>query len=180
MFYSLFVAGALAWGLLAGRPWLVLDPQRSTWGSAALGALEGLALGLLVVGLSRFCVARYRWSQDLYCWFASILGALSTAQVLALAGLSAVGEELLFRGAMQPTLGLWLTSAIFALMHFPSQRRFWPWTLAAGLMGISFGLITLHTANLAGAILSHFIINALNLKHVSRFAAVGDVVKDVG
>ncbi len=33
-------------------------------------------------------------------------------------GLAAgVGEELLFRGALQPLLGLWLTSAVFVLVH---------------------------------------------------------------
>lgn len=35
-----------------------------------------------------------------------------------------IGEELLFRGAVQPLWGLWLTSVIFALVHIqPSQYR---------------------------------------------------------
>jgi membrane protease YdiL (CAAX protease family) len=35
-----------------------------------------------------------------------------------------VGEEILFRGAIQPLRGLWLTSAIFCLLHIePNQYR---------------------------------------------------------
>jgi membrane protease YdiL (CAAX protease family) len=38
-------------------------------------------------------------------------------------GLSAgFGEELLFRGAMQPLLGIWLTSAIFVVAHFRAYQ----------------------------------------------------------
>ena len=95
---------------------------------------------------------------------------MSRAEVLALAVLSSVGEELFFRGAMQPTAGLWLTTTLFGLMHLPHRREFWPWTVSALVMGLIFGVLTEQTANLAGAIIAHFVINFLNLGHAVTFA----------
>ena len=44
-----------------------------------------------------------------------------------------MAEELLFRGALQPDLGLGLTSLLFMFMHWPMNARLIPWTLSAGL-----------------------------------------------
>ena len=170
VFYGALAAVALLWGVVAGRPQLVFDPLTTTWARVGLGALAGLLLGGGVVLLSRISVAYLSWGQELYRWFSAVLGPMSRRDVLALAGLSSVGEELLFRGAMQPTLGLWITSAVFALMHFPPQPKFWPWTASAAAMGLWFGLLTDHSGNLAGAVIAHFVINYLNLGHVACFA----------
>jgi hypothetical protein len=70
---------------------------------------------------------------------------------------------------MQPTLGLWITTIIFGLMHIPPKLRLWPWTLMAGLLGLLFGLMTQWSGNIAGAVLAHFIINMLNLRQIARF-----------
>ena len=170
VFYSLLAAAALIWAVVASRPHLVYVPGQATWTLVGLGALAGLGLGLLVVLLSRLSVARMVWARELYTWFASVLGPMSRAEVLALAVLSSVGEELFFRGAMQPTAGLWITTALFGLMHLPQRRQFWPWTVSALVMGLIFGLLTDYTANLAGAIIAHFVINFLNLGHAVTFA----------
>ncbi len=169
VFYSVLVAVSLVWGVIAGRPHLVYDPAVTTWQRVLLGALAGLALGAVVVLLSRLSVARMVWARELYRWFAAALGPLSHREVLALAVMSSLGEELMFRGAMQPTLGLWLTTIIFCLMHMPHRRQFWPWTVSAGVMGLLFGLLTEHSGNLAGAVLAHFVINYLNLGHAMHF-----------
>lgn len=168
LFYGACMALAFLWGALAGRPWLLLlpgDPRH-----ALLGALAGLGLGLAVVLVSRALVRWSRFGRDLFDWFADLLGPLTAGQALLLAGLSAAGEELLFRGAMQPSLGLWLTSLIFALLHFPGRLRLWPWTLSAGLLGLGFGVIAERSAHLGGPLLAHFVINALNLAEVGRRA----------
>ena len=170
MFYSVLVAVSLGWGVVAGRPHLVYDPLQTTWSTVALGAFAGLSLGVGVVLLSRLSVARMAWARELYRWFASVLGPLSHREVLALAVLSSLGEELMFRGAMQPTLGLWATTIIFGLMHLPPRISFWPWTASALVMGLCFGLLTEYSGNLAGAVVAHFVINYLNLGHAVSFA----------
>jgi membrane protease YdiL (CAAX protease family) len=57
--------------------------------------------------------------------------------LLALA--AGVGEELLFRGALQPVLGLGLTSVLFALIHV--QYGFTPFLLVVLILAVVLGLI---------------------------------------
>src|SRR5512137_2244016 len=97
LFYGAATAAALIWGILAGRPQLLWTPGTSP-ARAGAGALVGLALGLGVVGLSWLAVRHLAWAGDLYAWFRSLLGPLSNGDCVTLAALSAVGEELLFRG----------------------------------------------------------------------------------
>lgn len=167
-FYGGCAALAWLWGALAGRPWLLLRPRSLP--AAAAGAAVGLGLGLAVVLLSRLLVRWSSWGRELFDWFAGLLGPVSASQAVALAALSAVGEELLFRGAMQPSLGLWLTSGVFALLHFPQRARLWPWTLSAGLLGLAFGVMVERSGHLGGPIVAHFVINAINLAEVGRRA----------
>jgi membrane protease YdiL (CAAX protease family) len=57
---------------------------------------------------------------------------------------AAIGEELLFRAALQPLLGVWITSVVFLLTHTPVYqfRRLNAATLvqAAGVFGASVAL----------------------------------------
>lgn len=134
----------------------------------ALSPLLGLALGLAVVLLSRQAVARFRWAQALLRDFRGLLGHLSSREIAVLAIASAVGEELMFRGALQPMVGLWLQAAIFALLHIGPGWRFWPWTLSAFVIGLVFGLMFRCTGDLGGPIVAHFAINFLNLHFIAK------------
>jgi membrane protease YdiL (CAAX protease family) len=167
--YGLFAIGAFVWSFFSGSG-PVFDPVVFSWERAAIGSAAGLTLGLAVVAGSRLLVERFGWARSLYHWFAHVLGPMSDREVLGLALLSSIGEELLFRGAMQPTLGLWLTAAIFGLLHFPPRLRLVPWTVMAGLFGLIFGAITLWSGTISGAVIAHFTINLLNLREVARFA----------
>jgi len=167
LFYGATAAVAFTWGALAGRPQLLWTAGTSP-ARAAVAAVVGLGLGLVVVGLSHLSVRHLAWAHELYVWFGSLLGALSVGQCLTLAALSAVGEELLFRGAMQPTLGLILTTIIFGLAHVAPRLRYLPWTITAGALGLALGLLAQHGGSLAGPIVAHFVVNALNLMHVAR------------
>jgi membrane protease YdiL (CAAX protease family) len=128
----------------------------------------GLGLGLLVVGLSRLATQRYEWARKLHRSFRGLLGVLSRREAFVFALASAVGEELLFRGALQPAVGLWLQAGIFALLHIAPSRDLWPWTLWAFGMGLVFGLLAHTTGNLGGPIVAHFVINYLNLRYIGR------------
>ncbi len=57
--------------------------------------------------------------------------------ILALA--TGIGEELLFRGAMQPVLGLKFTALLFAIAHV--QFGITPITVAVLVIGIALGYI---------------------------------------
>ncbi|HEX6384779.1 MAG TPA: CPBP family intramembrane glutamic endopeptidase [Anaerolineae bacterium] len=69
-----------------------------------------------------------------------LLGDFDTVwQWVLLALASGVGEELLFRGALQPVLGLWFTAILFALLHI--QYGFTPITLVVFAIGVALGYI---------------------------------------
>ena len=93
---------------------------------------------------------------------------LSSKEIFLLAASSSVGEELFFRGAMLPALGLWPSSVLFALMHVRPQWRFLPWTIMSFMMGLAMGLMYMKTGNLGAPIVAHFTINLLNLNYIAK------------
>ncbi len=133
-----------------------------------LSPLLGVAVGLALVLASRLAVRHTHWAQNLHREFRSILGEQSGREILLLALASSVGEELLFRGALLPWLGIWPQALLFAALHIGPGRRFLPWTAAALLIGAGFGYTTYATGNLGCAIAAHFTVNYLNLRFIVR------------
>lgn len=77
----------------------------------------------------------------------------------ALLGLTAgVGEEIFFRGAIQPRFGIFLTAALFALLH---AQYGWSWIIA-GLFGIGILLgIERKYLGTPASIITHAVYNFL-------------------
>lgn len=145
------------YGAGSSRAWLLLA-----------GPILGLAAGLGVVGLTRVATRHFQWARDLHGSFRDLLGPLTGHEIVILALASSIGEELLFRGALQPWMGLWLQAVVFALLHVGPGRRFLPWTLSALVLGLGFGALAEWTGNLGAPIAAHFAINFLNLRHIVR------------
>jgi membrane protease YdiL (CAAX protease family) len=81
---------------------------------------------------------------------------------------AALGEELLFRAALQPPLGIWITSLVFVVVHTPIYRgyRLDRATLvqAAGLFGASVALgLVFQYVGLLAAMLVHAWIDIVGL-----------------
>lgn len=148
--------------LIEARParWLLISPAL------------GLAVALAFVGLTRVAVARFSWARGLERSFGDLLGPLSGREIFIVAAASAIGEELLFRGALLPWIGLWPQAILFSLLHIGPGRRFVPWTLSALGMGLCFGWLTQLTGDVGGAIVAHFTINFLNLRLIIASAAL--------
>lgn len=70
-----------------------------------------------------------------------------------LAAAAATGEEILFRGALQPVLGLWATSLLFAIAHV--QYGLTPVTILVFGIGLVLGVVRQRT-NTSVAIFVHF------------------------
>ena len=70
-----------------------------------------------------------------------------------LAASAAAGEEILFRGALQPVFGLWATALLFALAHI--QYGLTPVTILVFGIGLVLGLVRRRT-NTSVAIFVHF------------------------
>ena len=86
-----------------------------------------------------------------------------------------VGEELLFRGALQPWLGLWATSALFALAHIRAyrlrqlDRRVLVQALGLLAASLALGLIAKY-AGLLSAILAHVAVDVAGLLTIRAVA----------
>ena len=77
-------------------------------------------------------------------------------------------EEVFFRGALMPAIGIWASSGVFALLHIGRDRRYLPWTVSAFAVGVVMGLLARWLGDLGACITAHFTINFLNLRHITR------------
>lgn len=134
----------------------------------AVSLVLGLTLAWVVVSSTPRLVQRTRWARALHRELAPIIDPLSPTGVLLLATASGLAEELFFRGAMQPVLGLLPTSLLFGAAHTGPKRLFLAWSLWALLMGLLFGLIFELTGNLWGPIAAHALINHRNMTYMKH------------
>jgi hypothetical protein len=104
---AIFGRQALSDLLLQGTPW----QTQLAWG-IAIGLLFACPAVVLIKRASRFD-AFYRQMIELVS-----RADLSGFNPLWFSLCAGVGEEMLFRGALQPLLGLWLTSVIFTALHY--------------------------------------------------------------
>jgi membrane protease YdiL (CAAX protease family) len=99
-------------------------------------ALAGVAVGATLAGAQLLLLRLWgRWRE--YTRDAVQSLRLTTAQIVSIAFMVAVAEELFFRAAVQPLLGIWLASAFFALVHMRPDREAW------ARERVAFGLVTL-------------------------------------
>lgn len=160
---ALAALGAILWR--DGAAPLLPAMRLSEWTrSAGLG----LGLGTLVLLIDLLAISRFTWARSLAARFREILGSMGIGSVVLLALASSVAEEALFRGLLQPWLGLWMTSLLFGLAHFPLDRELLPWTLFAFVVGLALGVLFELTGNLAAPVLAHFLINLLGLWFIVR------------
>lgn len=78
--------------------------------------------------------------------------------IFVMTAVIAICEELLFRGALQPVLGLFWTSVLFALIHFRYLTQ-WMMTVMVFLISIGLGMLLLTTDSLVAPVVAHFVID---------------------
>jgi len=143
-------------------PWLALKKPAAV----ALSALLGCVLSLVVVGATRVVVARFSWGRRLHRDLRPMARDLSTGHIFLLAGLSSLGEELLFRGLLTPAIGVGMSAALFGLAHQIAGPSRWVWVGWAMVIGGGLGAIFAATGSLLGALLAHAIMNTVNLAYL--------------
>jgi membrane protease YdiL (CAAX protease family) len=166
--YLSLAATALVWGSVRGVPnvWrLAGDGDTHEWSGICIGA----ALGLAIVFASRLAVHRFEWARSLHREFRSLLSPLTDPEIVVLAIASSVGEEMFFRGALMPSIGVWASSGVFALLHIGPKARYLPWTVGSFVAGLLFSELFLWSGDLTGPVLAHFTVNFLNLRHVAHY-----------
>lgn len=140
-------------------PGLVIWGDGTTvMGDTAIGAGAGIAIVLLT-----WLAKDWGPLRDLGSEMGRELGTPGSAAIAFLAVTSAVGEELLFRGAIQQWAGVWPTVFVFGLLHGGFTKRLWLWSLFATVAGVVLGLMAELTDNLLAPILCHLTVNYFNL-----------------
>jgi membrane protease YdiL (CAAX protease family) len=171
--YTLLAAVAIALGLALrdGPPWVHPSPWMPLPAGSALVLSASLGVGFasVVVLLTRICVARFGWARRLHAELRPVARDLSLRDVLLVAGLSSLGEELLFRGLLTPTVGVAVSALLFGAAHQIRGQSRWVWTAWATAVGLALGAIFALTGSLVGPLLAHAIINAVNLTYLRDY-----------
>lgn len=151
-------------------PWLELRPPHGL----ALSAALGVAFAGLIIAATRLSVAHFRWARRLHVELRPVAVELTGGRILLLAGLSSLGEELLFRGLLAPALGVVLSSLLFGFAHQMRGPSRWVWAAWATIVGGGLGSIFALTGSLVGPLLAHAIVNAVNLGYLRDHEPSGE------
>ncbi len=169
--YALVAAGALAIGhgfergslITYPEPWLPLSRAEGHGFSLVAG---GAFAALVVVG-TRVLVENVGWARNLHRDLRPMTLRLDGAGIVAIAALSAVAEELVFRGLLMPWLGLLPQALIFGVVHAQlSGPSRWVWVTWASVVGLALGAVFALSGSLFGPMLAHGLINGLNLLYL--------------
>jgi membrane protease YdiL (CAAX protease family) len=159
LFYGvvlLFAIGYAIFGGVAGRLFGDRMPHPNS-------LLVGLVLGLAIVGACQVTMRTLPAVGAAANEIEKILGPLSYPAVAALAVVSGFTEELLFRGALWPHLGLAGTTFLFGLVHVVPNRALSGYPIFALAAGFLLGLLRNATDNVLPCMVAHVTVNAVNL-----------------
>jgi membrane protease YdiL (CAAX protease family) len=130
----------------------------------------GLGVGGALTGVWE--IARRLLPQPLVVerHFAEVLGPMTVSEAVVLALLSALAEELFFRGAMQAAFGLLPAAALFTVLHLGPGKDFRLWTVFAAVAGIVLGGLMLWRGSLLAPVAAHALVNGIGLARLADSA----------
>lgn len=175
-------AGAAAVGLRAALGAARPAAVPVAWSARELPwAILGVAVYLLYNAVAPRVVRRFPGGRELLSWMRRhvlrLFASLPLGTLLGMALFAGICEEIVFRGWLQPLLGLWVTSLLFAVLHFPPTECRWSSPLTWGMIGLyvpaalGFGALFLWRGNLLAPMAAHFLSDALGLLLIRRAMA---------
>lgn len=106
---------------------------------------------------------------------ARTLGRISYVSALSLSLWAAIAEEVLFRAALQPLIGMPISIIAYVVVHSGPHGLFSAWSFQSLLVGTMFAVIYDQTQNLPLVILVHFMVNLVSFIQVRwAFLRSGD------
>jgi hypothetical protein len=168
----------LTQGVLVALSWwlariLDIPPQ---WGSPGRDVGIGLAVAVALALLNFVLLTRApsNWLVDgvRATYRETILplfGSLSPAGAVLIGAAAGLGEEWLFRGILQPIIGLAAASLVFGAAHV-GGRRMLPFGVWAAAMGAVMGTLATITDGLIAPIVAHGVYDILALEYIRRGA----------
>ncbi len=164
-FYTAMGVAGVVWLWLDGTDMAVLYVNTNEW-MRDVGL--GIGVGLVTVAFWRLAELNLSAARRLADRLAAAIPSLQSVDVVLLAASSALGEEILFRGAIQSAWGPEIATVIFGILHGMFDRRFILWMLFATLAGAVFSMMTVFSGNIMPAALAHALINGINLRRLVR------------
>lgn len=149
VFCAIFIVVSSGVGLFVRRGWRAalarLGVRKISWSEAGICVLLAVVMLGTLLGMDRLIIEPlFPESFKLNAEFDNAMSVTGEPWeiflgCLVVATCAGVGEELLFRGLLQPAYGIWAASVLFALMHF----HYGPSLLMVQIfiMGFAFGLI---------------------------------------
>lgn len=176
----LLVLLALVWARYRGFP---LNVGAGPWiRDVGAGVLAATAFAIVNYWLLcyapalRVVRAVRRVYRDLFKPLFAEIGALEVVVISLAAG---IGEELFFRGVLQPEVGLIPASLVFGVLHMGTRGTiaFGGW---AAVMGAALGWLAVATEGLLAPIVAHAVYDAAALVHIRWGHDCGAVAEPAG
>ena len=164
LFYAVAVVGV---GFPQRRDWRqalarlgLATPTRLQVGIGVGAGLVMLAVQFLVLFVWMLAVGAEAFAEQTQAAEALSRGFDNLIVAFVVAFLTATSEEIIFRGALQPVMGVGITSIVFALAHI--QYALTPATLVILALAVVLGILRFRF-NTTTAIVAHFVYNFTGL-----------------
>ena len=132
-----------------------------------IGGLYGLIISFIAKQ-----IINSKMMADIRFFFAQIIEELNlqTTHILFYSFCAGVGEEILFRGTIQPILGIWLTSVIFIALHGYINPMNWRISIYGVFMiFLSAGLGYLYEhVGMISAMMAHFTVDVVLFSYLQK------------
>jgi membrane protease YdiL (CAAX protease family) len=151
----------------------VWERVRWEWSDFGLGILATLPLAAGLLFLRRVQTGPLgRLNEVVDRLLVPLFGSCSLIQLALISALAGIGEELLFRGVLQPVLigwlgtwaGLAIASVAFGLVHAVTPT----YAVLATLVGVYFGGLAIATENLLTPLITHGLYDFVALVYLTR------------
>ncbi len=169
---SLFLVVGVAWTVYGDLP---LNTGSGPWFKDAATGLLG---GGVLVGINYWLVCRapavgpMRSLQQVHEMLKATYSRLTKLEVVVLVMITAMGQELMFRGVLQQEFGLVPASIFYGVLYTrgPAPRTLGVW---ATLMGAALGWLTLATGGLLAPVVANALCCAASAAYVRREQSLG-------
>ena len=138
-FFTLFGFGAIGLAILyyaeGITPLVFFSSGKVWWQQLLSGSVFGISAAVVALWL-----VQTEWLSKEMEFFGELIEKMAPtyAHAIFYSVCAGVGEEILFRGGIQPYLGIWLTSFVFILLHGYIN----PYNLALTIYGLFMVLIS--------------------------------------
>lgn len=176
---TLFLLAGGSFVLFSAMGWAIMEyfgpvslPVTLQYGpSTVMQILWGLILGLSL-GIAAWLLINHPFLKKPKEFFVDIIAPweLTWLEIVLVSCCAGIGEEILFRGGIQPFLGITWTSLLFVILHGYITPFNGPLTIYGIFMVLAIALLGLATVHLGlvVAIVAHTTIDILLLFKLSR------------